>query len=242
MNPSRKYLTILIGVAVLAAAGCRDNDVPPANNSGAVLDDRNAAAANGESAKEQPESERATVAGPPPVSEDDIVPDQYTREGATEPARMALATVQATEGNTAGGMVAFILGDVSDDHVRVVGKLTGLAPGAHGVHIHETGNCTAPDASSAGDHFNPAGSMHGDREAAVRHVGDLGNVVANADGIAEFDFEDRQLAFTGMNSIVGKAFIVHMAGDDVFTQPSGSSGNRVGCGVISSKPAVLVPQ
>ena len=175
------------------------------------------------------------------MDESDIIPDEYTtNDGSID--RLGIATLQPTEGNTASGIVAFIQADAENPEIRVVGKVINLTPGAHGFHLHEVGNCATPDASSAGGHFNPGGVQHAGHDAAVRHVGDMGNLMADADGTAMIDFSDDLMAFSGMNSIIGKAFIVHAGEDDLTTQPSGDSGARVACGVIENRQPVGVPQ
>jgi Cu-Zn family superoxide dismutase len=116
--------------------------------------------------------------------------------------------------------------------VRVSGTVTGLAPGSHGFHIHEFGDCSAPDFTSAGGHFNPAGNPHGAPKDAKRHEGDLGNIEAGADGSATIDYVDAGLGFTGAKSILGRGVIVHTNPDDFKTQPTGNAGGRVACGVV----------
>jgi Cu-Zn family superoxide dismutase len=118
---------------------------------------------------------------------------------------------------------------------RVVAVLTGLTPGLHGFHIHEKGDCSAPDASSAGAHFNPETVAHGGPDAIHRHIGDFGNVEADAVGHVFFTKDFRNLEFDGPSSIVGRAVIIHANADDLVTQPSGNAGPRVACGAIQLK-------
>jgi Cu-Zn family superoxide dismutase len=121
--------------------------------------------------------------------------------------------------------------------VHVQGTITGLAAGAHGFHVHEYGECSAPDFSSAGEHFNPTGAPHGARTDAKRHVGDLGNVEAGAGGTVAIDYTDTHLRFDGDRSILGRGVIVHEKADDFKTQPTGDAGGRLACGVIGvAKP------
>ena len=118
--------------------------------------------------------------------------------------------------------------------VHFTGKITGLPPGPHGFHIHENGDCSAPDASSAGGHFNPAGVNHGRPDAEPHHAGDLGNIEADASGNAEVNIHVNGVTLAeGANSIKGKAVIVHAAADDYATQPTGNAGARLACGVIT---------
>jgi Cu-Zn family superoxide dismutase len=140
-----------------------------------------------------------------------------------------MATLDATEGHDAEGTVEFI---AVTNGVRVVAELSGLAPGPHGFHIHQNGDCSAADGSSAGGHFNPTGEPHGDPMADEHHVGDLGNLTADGSGKATLDQVFPFLSLSGTNSIVGRAVIVHQGKDDLNSQPSGDAGARVGCGVI----------
>lgn len=117
--------------------------------------------------------------------------------------------------------------------VRVQGTVSGLAPSStHGFHIHEVGDCSAPDGSSAGGHFNPTKHEHG-APSAASHVGDLGNITANADGVATVDaMAPRATLGEGETNILGRAVIVHADPDDLQTQPTGASGGRIACGVV----------
>lgn len=143
----------------------------------------------------------------------------------------AMAVLEPTEGNETRGQVTFTQ---TDEGVRVVAEISGLTGDRHGFHVHEFGDCSAPDASSAGGHFNPTGAPHGapDASAAQRHIGDLGNIEAGADGSARYERVDEVLQLSGPNSIVGKAVIVHAGEDDLTTQPTGDAGSRLACGVI----------
>ena len=151
-------------------------------------------------------------------------------ETPADTARTATATLAAKSGSEVTGEIRFVQEGAG---IRVSGTVRGLPPGAHGFHVHGTGDCSAPDATSAGEHFNPAGHPHGrpDADAAARHAGDFGNITADAGGVANVDLLDPVIAFDGANSIVGKAVIVHGNPDD-FSQPSGNAGPRLACGVI----------
>jgi len=121
------------------------------------------------------------------------------------------------------------------DGVRIAGELGGLARGGtHAIHVHERGDCSAADGSSAGGHFNPTASAHGRASTAVHHAGDIDNLVANANGVARVD--SRVVGVTlgsgGANDILGRALVIHAGPDDYTSQPAGNSGARVGCGVI----------
>jgi Cu-Zn family superoxide dismutase len=149
---------------------------------------------------------------------------------AANPVTKAVAVLHATKsGRNASGIVTFTK---VEGGVRVQGEVTGLDPGLHGFHIHEFGDCSSPDAMSAGGHFNPTGAQHAGTEVARRHIGDLGNIEANNRGVAKFDITDPHLTFAGMTSILGRGLIVHEKADDLKTQPTGAAGGRVACGVI----------
>ena len=106
----------------------------------------------------------------------------------------ATASLAPTKGNQAAGNVTFIQ---KGEKVVVDARITGLTPGLHGFHIHEKGDCTAPDAVSAGGHFNPGKAPHAGPNDAQRHAGDFGNLSANADGVASQKFFDRHHSLTG---------------------------------------------
>ena len=119
--------------------------------------------------------------------------------------------------------------------VRITGELNGLSAGQHGFHIHAIGDCSAQDAASAGEHFNPSGKHHGGLQSKERHAGDLGNIQANASGTAKVDVTGAGLSLAGdrPDSIRGRALVVHAKTDDQKSDPAGNSGDRVACGVIS---------
>jgi superoxide dismutase, Cu-Zn family len=143
----------------------------------------------------------------------------------------ARAELHALNGSGVSGVIEFAQ---DGEHVVVIGKVSGLPPGKHGFHVHENGNCSAPDGSSAGDHFAPFDGPHGAPEApaGLRHVGDLGNVEAGEDGTADISITDTVIRLEGAASIVGRAIILHAKADDLSSQPAGNAGDRVACGVI----------
>ena len=141
----------------------------------------------------------------------------------------AKAVLSPTEGNDVRGEVTFT---PVEGGVLVRAELTGLSPGAHGFHVHEKGDCSAPDGTSAGGHFNPGGHEHGGPTDEARHAGDLGNIVADESGRAVLERLDPVLSLTGEDSIVGRGVIVHASEDDLKSQPTGGAGARQACGVI----------
>ena len=129
----------------------------------------------------------------------------------------------------------------NDGPTTVNVRITGLTPGKHGFHLHEYGD-TTNGCISTGAHFNPKGLTHGAPEDEIRHAGDLGNIVANADGIAEATIVDSQIPLSGPNSVVGRAFVVHELEDDLgkggheLSLSTGNAGGRLACGVVGLTP------
>ena len=144
-------------------------------------------------------------------------------------ANKGVVLLQATEGNDVHGNITF---SRVENGVRVQGHLEGLPPGIHGFHIHQFGDCSSRDGKSAGGHFNPANSAHGAPSDEIRHVGDLGNITANSDGVAHIDFVDTGISLSGDANIIGRGVILHESADDLTTQPTGAAGSRLACGVI----------
>ena len=147
----------------------------------------------------------------------------------------AVAKLGAKGGSRVQGEIKFTQ---VGSRVRIEGEVTGLAPGAKGLHIHERGDCSAADATSAGGHFNPRSpknwsSRHGGPYSAERHAGDLGNIVFDRNGKAVVDMTVSGLAVDrGPIGILGRALVVHFQADDLTTDPTGDAGARAACGVI----------
>jgi Cu-Zn family superoxide dismutase len=148
------------------------------------------------------------------------------------PGPAAVANLQATKGNTVTGTVQF---SKTGNKVLVAGEVQGLKPGAvHGFHIHEKGDCSSGDGVSAGGHFNPTTKAHGSHNHGEHHAGDLPSLVADASGKAKFSFETDSITVgSGVTDIIGRGLIVHRDPDDFKTQPTGNSGPRVACAVIT---------
>lgn len=141
----------------------------------------------------------------------------------------AVATLHPTQGSGVEGKVSFVKVEAG---VKLSLEAKGLTPGKHGFHIHEFGDCSAPDATSAGGHFNPGGDPHAGPLDPAHHTGDLGNLEADAAGVAKLEYVDAKMSFEGANSILGRGVIVHANPDDLKTQPTGNAGGRLACGVI----------
>jgi superoxide dismutase, Cu-Zn family len=143
------------------------------------------------------------------------------------------AALKPTQGNSVTGTLNLV---AEKQGVRIGGMIEGLKAGSEqAFHIHSKGDCSAPDGSSAGDHFNPASQKHGDpKTPGPRHLGDMVNLKADASGVAKVDFliEGATLHTGQPTDVLGKAIIVHQSKDDYISQPSGNAGARVACGVI----------
>ncbi len=155
-----------------------------------------------------------------------ILPAQSKKSNALT---KAIVTLTPTEGNNVKGTVTFTK---ENNGIKIVAEIEGLTPGKHGIHIHEFGDCSTKDGNSAGGHFNPLDKPHGGPFSKDRHVGDLGNITADQNGKANLVILDRIISFEGVNSIIGRALIVHEKEDDFKTQPTGDAGKRLACGVI----------
>ena len=143
--------------------------------------------------------------------------------------KRAIAVITPTKGNSVHGVATF---DELANGVHVVANFTGLIPGKHGFHIHEFGDISSEDGSSAGGHFNPMGMPHSMPTSEKRHAGDMGNIEADGNGSAHLDYIDTVMKLNGEYSIIGHAVIIHAKEDDFKTQPTGNAGPRVGYGVI----------
>ena len=160
-------------------------------------------------------------------------------EAAPEPMEMAAAStavaeLQSRSEFTVTGSVSF---EQSTDGgtVMVMASIQGAPEGSHGLHIHQTGDCSAEDFTSSGGHFNPADVPHGGPQDAERHSGDLGNIEIGEDGSGTLELSSDliTLAADQTTSIVGRAVILHEGTDDLASQPTGAAGGRIACGVIS---------
>lgn len=144
----------------------------------------------------------------------------------------ASAALAAKSGSNVSGSVTFY---EAGDKLRVEAVVAGLTPGEHGFHVHEIGDCSAPDASSAKGHFNPGAKAHGHHASSERHGGDMANLIANAQGEAKYSAEVTGLSLSGPTGVVGRSVVIHADPDDYKSQPAGNSGKRVACGVIAAR-------
>ncbi len=170
--------------------------------------------------------EHASETPPAPAAE------ERSPEAALAPAASATATLTGKADSGVTGTVSF---SAMAPGVHIEARVEGAPPGVHGFHLHETGDCSAADFSSAGAHFNPSAVEHGGPEYAVHHAGDLGNLEVGADGVGTLSLHSTDLAIAeGPNAVVGRAVVLHENPDDFTTQPTGNAGGRLACGVVTA--------
>jgi Cu-Zn family superoxide dismutase len=164
---------------------------------------------------------------------------QTVKPTPSPPAPKPVSTAQAGTVVLASASGSLVSGKLSlrpmGDGVHLTGEIGGLTPNStHAIHIHEKGDCSAADASSAGGHFNPAGQPHGQVDHGAHHAGDMNNLVADGEGVAKVDAHASGVTLGGgaPNDVVGRAVIVHASADDYKSQPAGNAGARLACGII----------
>ncbi len=143
----------------------------------------------------------------------------------------ASATLESRSGSTVTGTATFT--ELGSGGVRARIHVENAPPGTHGLHVHEKGDCSDPEAKSAGGHFNPGGMPHAGPMSGQRHAGDLGNIEIGSNGKGDLDVRSDLLTVkAGPNSVMGRAVIFHEKADDLTTQPTGNAGGRLACGVV----------
>ena len=143
--------------------------------------------------------------------------------------------VAAMEPANDSGMTGTVTFTQRGDAIEFLIEVENVAPGEHAVHIHEKGDCSAADGTSAGGHWNPTDVAHGKWGEGEFHLGDIGNMTVGDDGKGALGLTtDLWELDTGSDrDVLGKAMIVHEGADDFTSQPSGAAGARIGCGVIA---------
>ena len=137
--------------------------------------------------------------------------------------------------NAAGRELGTLTLSESGGGIAISGRIAGLTPGEHGIHIHMVGQCQAPF-ESAGAHWNPTNRQHGSQNPQGPHLGDMPNITVGADSSANVQVTTSGGTLRGANALLdtdGAAVVVHARADDLRTDPSGNSGDRVACGVGS---------
>ena len=157
-----------------------------------------------------------------------VIDDQHNTDNA-DLITKAICVMTPTEGNEVKGLITFTQ---TDGGILIEADIEGLTEGNHGFHIHEWGDISKPDGTSAGGHFNPDHKDHAGPGDAMRHAGDLGNITADENGKAHYEQVDSLISFSGKHNIIGRAIIIHVGEDDLVSQPTGDAGGRVAQGVI----------
>lgn len=163
------------------------------------------------------------AAAPAPAPEPEVVEEVV--ESVT-----AVAVLQPRADSEASGSVTFT---ETADGVLVVADIARIASGAHGIHLHELGDCSSDDFKSTGGHFNPTDAPHGAPTDEMRHAGDFGNIEIGEDDAGHLELTTTMLTVTdGPNTVLGRAVILHDGEDDLVSQPTGAAGGRIACGVV----------
>jgi superoxide dismutase, Cu-Zn family len=139
------------------------------------------------------------------------------------------ADIKDAQGKTVGDV---LLWEQGPGVLGVQVKVHDLSPGEHAIHFHQNPKCEAPDFKSAGGHFNPTNKKHGFDNPEGHHAGDMKNFTVGADGTASLRFEDHDVTLDQLLN-GGAAIVIHAKADDYKTDPSGNSGDRIACGVIT---------
>lgn len=178
------------------------------------------------SKKEETEDSDSTAASEATATEDNLTAGEKVMDQAT-------AIISSASGSELTGEATFT--DLGDGKVTFKLTVENATPGEHAVHLHQNGDCSAPDATSAGGHWNPADVQHGKRAVDQQfHAGDIANLEVGEDGKGELTMTVMGWTIGGPDStnIINHAVVIHAQPDDFHSQPSGAAGVRVGCGVI----------
>jgi Cu-Zn family superoxide dismutase len=147
------------------------------------------------------------------------------------------APTRADIRNAGGQTVAHATVARVREGLRVQVQAAGLAPGSYGAHVHAVGRCEPPGFESAGPHWNPTSRQHGNLNPLGQHLGDLPNLVVRADGTGRIEFTIPAARLSlGEPAVLdgdGAAIVIHAGSDDYRTDPSGNSGARIACGIVS---------
>jgi Cu-Zn family superoxide dismutase len=154
---------------------------------------------------------------------------------ATDATTECVAMLQGASGSNVTGSATFT--EVGDASVQIRLSISNAEPGSHAVHLHENGDCSASDATSAGGHWNPTDTKHGKRGSGEFHKGDIANMTVDSvgNGSLEMTVQGWTIGGEAASDILNKAVIIHSGADDFTSQPSGNAGSRVACGVIEMK-------
>ncbi len=222
------HCAALLGAAALIM-GCEPDT---ADRTGANQERGDSSLARDE-ADQAPNRESSPSIRPPTTTTSPAAPGAAAPPAAT-PRLMARAEMRPLGDTTTRGIVEFQTAAGETGPLTIHVMLMGLEAGPHGMHVHMGTDCAEP-----GEHLNPQNAPHGPANAASgsRHLGDLGNVTADASGMVEEMLRDAMLATD--SSFVGKVLVVHKSQDDLTTQPGGDSGDPIACGVIEPAEEVI---
>jgi len=149
----------------------------------------------------------------------------------------AAASVTATVQNATGKELGTLtLTDVAEG-ISLSGQLTGLPPGQHAIHLHQAGKCDPPKFEAAGDHWNPTNAAHGTEAPKGPHLGDLPNLTVGRDSSVSVQATSPGGSLRGQNPLLdqdGASVVIHSGRDDYRSQPSGNSGDKIACGVVTA--------
>lgn len=159
---------------------------------------------------------------------------------AVEEALVAIAVLTPRADTEVAGTVTFTQ---TGEGVVIAASISGVAPGLHGIHLHENGDCGTGDFTSTGGHFNPTGDPHGGPDDAIRHAGDFGNISVGADGSGHLELLTEMLTVEpdAETTVIGRAVILHEGEDDLESQPTGAAGARLACGTVVMEGLEEVP-
>ena len=182
-----------------------------------------------------PDQKDNTSATPAPMAAEPASPAPPPAESAPAaiPAGHATAVLKSADNMKVSGDLSLT---AEAGGVHISGTINGLTVGTqHGFHIHETGDCSAPDFKSAGGHFNPGNKEHGNPGSDMHHAGDMLNLIVSDSGSATVDVTvpGVTLGDGGADDVMNRAIVIHAGADDYTSQPAGDSGSRIACGVIA---------
>ena len=173
--------------------------------------------------------------------------DSRSRDTAGDQAQPGAVVTDSPAADTAGGNVTATMQDTAGKElgtltlsdttrgIALSGRLTGLPPGVHGMHLHQTGKCDPPKFEAAGDHWNPTNAAHGTKAPKGPHLGDLPNITVAKDSSVSVQATTPGGSLRGQNALLdqdGASVVIHSGRDDYRSQPSGESGDKIACGVV----------
>lgn len=157
--------------------------------------------------------------------------------GRADDSNSATTRLSASMRNAQGAELGILTLTQAGQGIQVSGRLTGLPPGEHAIHLHTVGRCDAPKFESAGGHWNPTNQKHGTATSGGPHLGDLPNISVERDSSVTVEATSPGGTLRNQNALLdtdGAAVVVHAKPDDYKSQPSGDAGDRIACGVVGT--------